>query len=98
MSEAESAARPHGAIPEHLRDYWTKGAGAALVDWGAPGDYARCVLNLGKHVSPGEVHGLCQNLHIDALGFDTNEHAKMLGGKHHEPTSAGGEVARRAKG
>lgn len=88
----------HDPHYEKLKHYWTHGEGGVTkIRWGEPGDYARCLLHLGKYVDPDKVHGQCQNLHIDALGFDTNEHAKMMGGKHHEPKTAGGEVARRAK-
>lgn len=54
---------------ERLMNYWAHGAGAAKIDWGIDGDYDRCLVELGKYVSPGQVHGLCQNLHIRATGF-----------------------------
>lgn len=56
------------ASTERLMTYWAEGEGAAKLQWGVPGDYDRCIVELGKYVSPGVVHGLCQNLHIRATG------------------------------
>lgn len=53
---------------ERLMRYWTEGEGAAKIAWGEPGDFDRCVLQLGEHVSPSIVKGLCANLHHRALG------------------------------
>lgn len=53
---------------ERLMRYWAKGAGAAKIRWGVPGDFDRCVVELGKYVSPGTVKGLCANLHHRATG------------------------------
>lgn len=62
-------ASPRDAIDtERLMRYWTRGAGAAKMQWGVPGDYDRCVTELGKYVSPTEVKGLCANLHHHATG------------------------------
>lgn len=54
---------------ERLMNYWAHGPGAAKIDWGVDGDYDRCLVELGKYVGPGQLHGLCQNLHIRATGF-----------------------------
>jgi hypothetical protein len=88
MSRAESAAREHGAMPQALRDWATKGAGGAEIGWGAPGDYDRCLLVMGRHVDPKMLHGLCGNLHEIATGMSTAEHAKLLGG-HDKHTTSG---------
>jgi hypothetical protein len=48
--------------------YWAEGAGAAKIQWGVPGDFDRCVTELGKYVSPSVVKGLCSNLHQRATG------------------------------
>lgn len=56
------------ADTERLMRYWSHGEGAAKIGWGAPGDYDRCILELGKYVNPGMVHGLCANLHHRATG------------------------------
>lgn len=66
-----------------LWDYWVHGAGAAKIGWGAPDDYNRCRAELGKHVSPTQVDGLCANMHIAATGMTTTQHARLLGGQHH---------------
>lgn len=59
----------HPASTERLMSYWAHGDGAAKIAWGTPGDYDRCLAELGKYVRPDEVHGLCQNLHMKATGF-----------------------------
>lgn len=57
------------ADTERLMNYWAFGEGAAKIGgWGKPGDYDACVVELGKHVEPGIVHGLCANLHHRATG------------------------------
>lgn len=58
---------------ERLMEYWAHGAGAAKIRWNSPGDYDRCVVQLSKYVSPGVVHGLCQNLHQRATGFSAGK-------------------------
>jgi hypothetical protein len=60
--------------------YWTRGLGAAKIGWGAPDDFDRCVAELAKYVSPGQVKGLCATMHIRATGMTTAEHAKLLSG------------------
>lgn len=61
-------AQRHPGSTERLMSYWAEGEGAAKIGWDTPGDYDRCVVLLSKYVSPGMVHGLCQNLHIRATG------------------------------
>jgi hypothetical protein len=56
------------ASTERLMHYWAEGEGAAKIGWGRPGDFDRCVVELGKYVSPGVVKGLCSNLHQRATG------------------------------
>jgi hypothetical protein len=51
-----------------LKAYWAHGAGAAKINWGVPGDFDRCVVQLSKYVGPGIVKGLCANLHHQATG------------------------------
>lgn len=64
----------HEATPQDKRDadrlarYWTSGEGAAKIQWGTPGDFDRCVIELGKHVPPSIVKGLCSNYHLRATG------------------------------
>jgi hypothetical protein len=56
------------ASTERLKRYWTEGVGAAKINWGVPGDFDRCVVELGKYVGPDIVKGLCANLHKRATG------------------------------
>lgn len=75
------------ADTERLMEYWSHGIGAAKIGWGVPGDYMRCIAELGKYVSPSVVHGLCQNLHIKATGAPAGhapgiEEAEALAKKH----------------
>jgi hypothetical protein len=60
---------------EELRQYWTKGKGAAKIRWGQPGDWKRCVKYLAKHLGP-RAKGYCQLRHKEALGIYTATHAK----------------------
>lgn len=54
---------------QRLRHYWTKGAGAAKIRWGQPGDFNRCRRQLAKYVkNPRYLAGTCANLHKVALG------------------------------
>ena len=53
---------------ERLMRYWSQGEGRAKIQWGVPGDFDRCVVQLGKYVGPGVVKGLCANLHHRATG------------------------------
>ena len=92
MSEAASKARPYGDMPEPLRRWAITGAGGAEIGWGGPGDYDKCLIVLGRHVNPSEVHGLCANLHQEATGMSTAEHAKLLGEHGHGHGGAGDNV------
>ncbi len=49
-----------------LRNYWTRGAGAAKIRWGTDGSFDRCVRQLGKHVTRPQ--GLCAEYHKEATG------------------------------
>lgn len=53
---------------ERLMHYWAEGPGRAKINWGVPGDFDRCVVQLGKYVGPDIVKGLCANLHHRATG------------------------------
>jgi hypothetical protein len=58
-----------GPSTERLMRYWAHGEGAAKIRWGVEDDFYRCVAQLGKHVPPHMVKGLCSNLHKRATGF-----------------------------
>jgi hypothetical protein len=60
---------------ERLRRYWTIGPGAVKINWGAPGDFNRCVAELSRHVT--DPQGLCATYHHDALGIWPVTHAKQ---------------------
>jgi hypothetical protein len=57
-----------GRVPENLAEYWTHGEGAAKIRWGQPGDFDRCRRALAQYVTPGQLSGMCANLHFRALG------------------------------
>jgi len=67
MADTGGAQR-HPAATERLMSYWAHGEGAAKINWGVPGDFDRCVVELSKYVGPNVVHGLCSNLHVKATG------------------------------
>lgn len=67
----------HEGDTERLHEYWVHGEGAAKIGWGAPGDFERCVGELGKHISDPE--GYCNLAHHAALGYYPATHAKMEG-------------------
>jgi hypothetical protein len=77
MAEAWRAAgmvtNPSGT--ERLHEYWVHGEGAAKIRWGAPGDFDRCVLELGKYIR--DPKGYCNLAHHAALGFYPATHAAM---------------------
>jgi hypothetical protein len=57
------------ADTQRLMRYWAEGKGAAKIQWGVPGDFDRCRVELGKYVhDPGTLNGLCANLHKRATG------------------------------
>lgn len=66
-----------GGNAQTLRNYWTKGPGAAKIAWGTPGDWSRCVGEVGKYLGP-RAKGYCQLRHMAATGLTTSQHAKLL--------------------
>jgi hypothetical protein len=63
-------AQRHPGSTEKLMHYWAEGEGAAKIRWGVPGDFDRCVVELGKYFGHGgaNTRGLCSNLHQRATG------------------------------
>jgi hypothetical protein len=57
-----------------LHAYWTHGEGAAKIRWGTPGDYGRCVDQIGQEIaekSPEKlrfIHQQCAQWQHDAIG------------------------------
>lgn len=91
-------------MPAGLRKWALVGAGAAKARWGEGGDYNRCVAMFqevaAKHPDSGltdpMIHGMCGNLHEEALGISTAEHKKLIQqGDSHGSTSAALVKARR---
>jgi 8-oxo-dGTP pyrophosphatase MutT (NUDIX family) len=60
---------------ERLRQYWSHGEGAAKIGWGTPGDFDRCVVEVGKYMD--DPKGYCAERHHDALGIWPATHAAM---------------------
>jgi HK97 family phage prohead protease len=60
---------------ERLHEYWVHGDGAAKIGWMQPGDYDRCVLELGKYIK--DPHGYCAQAHKEATGMWPAQHAAM---------------------
>jgi len=71
--------RGGGGNAQTLRDYWTRGPGAAKIRWGTPGDWARCTRQLHKYLG-ARAKGYCQLRHIAATGTTTSQHAKAVRG------------------
>jgi hypothetical protein len=67
-------AERHPVDTERLMEYWAHGEGAAKIGWFTDGAFERCKVELGKHVSPGIVHGLCANLAHRATGMWPGSH------------------------
>lgn len=63
-------------LPPQLITYWTKGPGAAKIQWSVPGDFNRCRIAIqeaitsdgGKPLSDRVLSGLCSDLHVIATG------------------------------
>lgn len=61
---------------QRLKQYWVHGQGALKIKWGTPGDYDRCIVELGRYIhSDRQLHGFCANAHHDALGIWPATHA-----------------------
>jgi HK97 family phage prohead protease len=65
----------HPGDTERLHAYWVHGPGAAKVAWGTPGDFDRCVAELGKYIK--DAAGYCNLAHHAALGIWPAQHAAM---------------------
>ena len=83
-------ASPADVVATHkLFDYWAHGEGAAKIQWGTPGDFARCIADVQAAVTKdgkpplkdSMVRGLCANLHHAATGAWPG-HAASEQGKH----------------
>jgi phage head maturation protease len=61
---------------ERLHEYWVHGEGAAKIQWGQPGDFDRCVAELGKHIDGAA--GYCNLAHHAATGMWPAQHAAEI--------------------
>jgi len=66
-----------GHLPHQLATWWERGAGAAKIRWGAPGDFDRCVrLAVSEaHMDPERAKGFCAERHHAATGMWPAQHA-----------------------
>ena len=62
---------------ERLHEYWVHGPGAAKIAWGSPGDFSRCVAELGKYID--DAQGYCNLAHKAATGIYPATHAAEIG-------------------
>jgi hypothetical protein len=64
---------------ERLKQYWERGAGAAKIRWGQPGDFGRCVRQLvdKTDMTKDQAEGYCYERHVGALGYSPQKHAEM---------------------
>ncbi len=58
----------HPGATQRLMEYWAHGAGAAKIQWEAPGAFARCQAALREYVPGHMIDGMCANLHKRATG------------------------------
>lgn len=68
MTAGREATPADHAATERLMRYWAEGEGATKIQWGVPGDFNRCRIQLGKYVHGHQLDGLCANLHHRATG------------------------------
>ena len=71
---------------ERLHEYWAHGEGAAKIAWGSPGDFDRCVAELGKYID--DPQGYCNVMHKHVLGIYPAQHAAELKGRSAMATDA----------
>ncbi|MFF2650596.1 NUDIX hydrolase [Streptomyces sp. NPDC058045] len=57
------------AFVNNLEEYWKRGAGAARIRWGTPGDWTRCHRFLIKHVGDERARRICSEWHHDVTGL-----------------------------
>lgn len=41
----------HSRMPEQFKKYWLHGEGAAKIEWGHPGDFARCIIAVQDEIT-----------------------------------------------
>lgn len=89
--EVETFARGAGWVTDpsdtaRIHAYWTEPgqSGYEKIAWGAPGDFDRCRVEVGKYLTasgePEYINQTCAQWHHDALGIWPATHAKELKG------------------
>lgn len=68
IKAAEGGADRNRGNAEELRRWYEDGEGAAIIGWGTPGDFMRCVGIAGKHMTPDRAKGYCNLRHKGATG------------------------------
>lgn len=77
-------------LPPQLLKFWSRaGKGGAAINWGVPGDYARCITLIQAAVTKGgnaplsdrTIHGLCATLHKINTGASPGHAASEQMGK-----------------
>jgi hypothetical protein len=68
------------AAVRRLKNYWMRGAGAAKIRWGTPGDLTRAYRHLLKYLkNSGHAWGMAQNMHKELFGVPNTTHDKATG-------------------
>lgn len=67
------------AAAARLKNYWTRGKGAAKIRWGTPGDLTRAHRHLAKYVGDGRAWGLAQNYHKSLFNVSNTTHDRATG-------------------
>lgn len=96
-SAATASVRAHLTGGAQLARYWSHGEGAAKVGWGTPGDFDRCVVEVGKYMTKDRAKGYCNLRHHDALGIYPSQHKDVYAGSASLPPAEVGQVADAAK-
>lgn len=73
MTAGKEATPNDARATDRLKHYWNTNPAIA---WGTPGDFARCVALVGKHLDNPE--GYCAERHHDATGIWPATHAKDI--------------------
>lgn len=74
LRAAGKVTNPEGT--ERLHQYWVHGEGAAKIAWNTPGDFDRCVAELGKYIH--DPQGYCNLAHHAATGKWPAQHAAEI--------------------
>lgn len=96
LQNKAAAGSPPASAVDTLNDWYDNGAGAANVQWGSDGDFARCVALAGPHMGADKAKGFCQLRHKANTGHFAG-HAKP-GEGHGGPDRDDDDRAQQATG